>query len=82
MYASKSLDGTIGKLMTTAAGIEGRDGSPVARQLPPQYGRSFAGTASIYCIILKKDGDVEKPTSSNDQHWPSVGVLHRRTSQC
>ena len=38
----KLLDGTIGKLMATAAGIEGRAGLPVARQSPPQYGRSFA----------------------------------------
>lgn len=43
MYASKLLDGTLGKLETAAAGIEGRDGLPVAKQLPPQYGRSFAG---------------------------------------
>lgn len=43
MYASKSVDGTLGKFMTAAAGIEGRDGSPVARQLPPQNGTSFAG---------------------------------------
>ena len=38
----KLLDGTFGKLVTAAAGIEGRDALPVARQLPPQYGRSFA----------------------------------------
>ena len=44
MYAVKSLDGTLGKFTTAAAGIEGRDALPVARQLPPQYGRSFAGT--------------------------------------
>ena len=43
MYAVKLLDGTIGKLMAAAAGIEGRDALPVARQSPPQYGRSLAG---------------------------------------
>ena len=42
MYAVKLLGGTLGKLLIAAAGIEARDGSPVARQLPPQYGRSFA----------------------------------------
>ena len=38
----KLLDGTIGKFMATAAGIEGRAGFPVARQSPPQNTRSFA----------------------------------------
>ena len=42
MYAVKLLDGTNGKFAATAAGIEGRPGLPVARQSPPQYGRSFA----------------------------------------
>ena len=42
MYTVKLLDGTFGKLETAAAGIEGRDALPVARQLPPQNGRSFA----------------------------------------
>lgn len=42
MYAVKLLGGTLGKLLIAAAGIDGRVGSPVARQLPPQYGRSFA----------------------------------------
>lgn len=39
----KLLDGTKGKFMAAAAGIEGTEGLPVARQLPPQYGRSLAG---------------------------------------
>lgn len=42
MYAVKLLDGTSGKFAATAAGIEGIVGIPVARQSPPQYGKSFA----------------------------------------
>lgn len=52
MYAVKLLDGTIGKLMAAAAGIEGRDALPVARQSPPQYGRSLAGIMSSWCTDL------------------------------
>ena len=42
MYASKSAAGTFGNAFWAAAGMEGRVGSPVARQSPPQKGRSFA----------------------------------------
>lgn len=51
MYAVKSPDGTMGKFMAAAAGIEGRDALPVAKQLPPQYGRSFAGI-TLACLII------------------------------
>ena len=46
MYAEKLLDATLGKFAANAAGIEGRVGRPVARQLPPQYGKSFASNIS------------------------------------
>ena len=46
------LVGTIGKFIATAAGIEGRAGLPVARQLPPQYGRSFA-ESDVSKILMK-----------------------------
>lgn len=62
MYAVKSPGSTLGKLLTAAAGIEGRDGSPVARQLPPQYGRSFAE------ILLGKLGDLEYVTFQDNSH--------------
>ena len=84
MYAVKLLDATIGKFAAAAAGIEGRDGIPVARQSPPQYGRSFAGmvVSRLYDLrdqIVLGSGTL---TSSNNEHWPSKGVLHRHTGQC
>lgn len=82
MYAVKLLDATMGKFIAAAAGIEGRDGLPVARQSPPQYGRSFAG---MVVSMLNDFEDVNRRgqlTSSNDEHWSSIGVLHRRTGQC
>ena len=46
MYAVKLLDATMGKFAAAAAGIEARVGRPVAKQLPPQYGRSAARRVS------------------------------------
>lgn len=77
----KLLDGTMGKFIAAAAGIEGRSRLPVARQLPPQYGRSFA--AMIISMLFDFEGANRRGqlTSSNDEHWPSIGILHRRTGQ-
>ena len=61
----KLLDGTIGKFMATAAGIEGRPGLPVAKQSPPQYGRSFAET-DISKLLLRLRDHWAKLTSRND----------------
>ena len=61
----KLLDGTNGKFMATAAGIEGRPGLPVARQSPPQYGRSFA-EIDISKLLLSLRYDWVKLTSRND----------------
>lgn len=59
MYAVKSLEATLGKFMATAAGMDGRDGLPVAKQLPPQYGKSFAGTM-LACLMSWDPGWIER----------------------
>lgn len=82
MYAVKLLDATMGKFIAAAAGIEGRDGLPVARQSPPQYGRSFAGMVVSMLNDFEDANRRGQLTSSNDEHWSSIGVLHRPTSQC
>lgn len=41
MYAVKFDDATYGKLEATLAGMDAKEEFPVARQSPPQYGRSF-----------------------------------------
>ena len=56
MYAVKLLAGTCGKFIAAAAGMEGRDGLPVAKQLPPQYGKSFARILSVFLIIRLRGG--------------------------
>lgn len=65
MYAVKLLDGTLGKFRAAAAGIEGRDALPVARQLPPQYGRSFAGLM-LECLRLAMWAGLRELTSRDD----------------
>ncbi len=46
--------GTLGKFMAAAAGMEAKDALPVARQLPPQYGRSLA-RERISMIVSGRD---------------------------
>ena len=61
IYASKLLEGTLGKFIATAAGIEGSDALPVARQSPPQNGRSLAAKEVSMVFFIETSRSDSQP---------------------
>ena len=51
----------MGKLIATAAGIEGSEALPVARQLPPQNGRSLAGDEISMVVFIEASRSDSQP---------------------
>ena len=77
IYASKLLEGTLGKLIATAAGIEGSDALPVARQSPPQNGKSLAGEEVSMVLFIEIPRSDSQPvmTKTGPAYAFAVGKL-------